>query len=110
MLTIALHGLCVTARHKNSQGHAKRCAACGCGFNVQAVTSVLALAWSCYAATLPSSEPDALVSLALKAVAMLEQCSKAAAEAAARGSAAESQGNIGACLSGGRCCGSTSTQ
>lgn len=67
---------------------------------VQAVTSALALGWSCFAATLSSSEPDTLVSLAVKAVAMLEQCSKAAAEAAAKGTAPDTAGNIGACLSG----------
>lgn len=68
---------------------------------LQAVTSALALGWSCYAASLSSSDPDALVSLALKAVAMLEQCSKAAAEAAVKGTGPDTSGNIGACLSGG---------
>lgn len=76
------------------------CLLCCC---VQAVTSALALGWSCFAASLSSSEPDALVNLAVKAVAMLEQCSKAAAEAAAKGMAPDTAANIGACLSGESC-------
>lgn len=75
-------------------------ACCAPWLLLQAVTSALALGWSCYAASLSSSEPDALVSLALKAVAMLEQCSKAAAEAAAKGTGPDTSGNIGVCLSG----------
>lgn len=72
------------------------------GYHVlpQAVTSALALGWSCYASSLSNADPDALVSLALKAVAMLEQCSKVAAEAAAKGTGPDTHGNIGACLSG----------
>jgi hypothetical protein len=62
--------------------------------------SALALGWSCYASSLSNAEPVALVSLALKAVAMLEQCSKASAEAATRGTGPDMHGNIGACLSG----------
>jgi hypothetical protein len=62
--------------------------------------SALALGWSCYASSLSSADPDALVSLALKAIATLEQCSKASAEAAIRGTESEMHGNIGACLSG----------
>lgn len=70
---------------------------------LQPVTSALALGWSCYAGSLSSPEPEAsLVDLALRAVAMLEQCSKAAAEAAAKGTAPDTSDNIGACLSGQR--------
>jgi hypothetical protein len=68
---------------------------------LQAVTSALALAWSSYAASLAPAEPHALIELALKAMAMLEQCSKAAAEAAAKGTAPDTSANVGACLSGG---------
>ena len=69
----------------------------------QAVTSAMALGWSCYASSLSASEPDVLVGLALKAVAMLEQCSKAAAEAGAKGASTDqTPHNIGACLSGER--------
>lgn len=70
--------------------------------HVQAVTSALALGWCCYASSLhdASDEPQALVDLALRAVAMLELCSKAGAEAAGKGTGPDTSGNVGACLSG----------
>jgi hypothetical protein len=67
------------------------------------VTSALALGWCNYAASISAAESEGLVQLALKAVAMLEQCSKAAAEAAARGAGLDhASDNIGACLFGER--------
>jgi hypothetical protein len=52
-----------------------------------------------------ADQSQALIDLALRAVSMLEQCSKAAAEAArasaSAGDAGSPASNIGACLSGG---------
>lgn len=74
----------------------------------QDVCTALALGWTHYASRLASAgapaaaaaaAPDALVALALRAVAMLESCSKAAIQAAAQQPQLAAE-NIGACLAG----------
>lgn len=69
----------------------------------QDVCTALVLGWSSYASGAAAGGPDALVALALRAVSMLEACSKAAAEAAAKGQVpSHAAENIGACLAGRR--------
>ncbi|KAF8072444.1 hypothetical protein HT031_000103 [Scenedesmus sp. PABB004] len=76
----------------------------------QDVCTALALGWTSYAAGLAagSAGADALIELALSAVAMLEAASK---EAAARGApppdAQAAHSNLGACLAGGEMPGAT---
>jgi hypothetical protein len=77
----------------------------------QDVCTALALGWSHYASRLNASgpaaaaaaaataPPDALVALALRAISMLEACSKAAIAAAAQAPPNVTE-NIGACLAG----------
>jgi hypothetical protein len=77
----------------------------------QDVCTALVLGWSHYAARLTGAAPaaaaaaptapDALVALALRAVSMLESCSKAAIHAAAQAPPLVTE-NIGACLAGER--------
>jgi glycogen debranching enzyme len=75
----------------------------------QDVCTALVLGWSHYVSRLNASGtgsaaaatagPDALVALALRAIAMLEACSKAAIQAAAQAPPHVTE-NIGACLAG----------
>jgi hypothetical protein len=75
----------------------------------QDVCTALVLGWSHYASRLTSAGapaaaaapnvPDALVALALRAVSMLEACSKAAIRSAAQAPPLATE-NIGACLAG----------